>query len=99
MSEITLHTAQTSKSYSSKNRRFLGGTGVDNNYIYNIIFYAIYAIRHIFLCRNVGNAQTIHQLLNFINMTHKITPPKTAKINQNEVIASLRSALAQTTEH
>ena len=28
-------------------------------------------------------------------MTHKITPPKTAKINQNEVIASLRSALAQ----
>ena len=32
-------------------------------------------------------------------MTHKITTPKTAKINQNEVIASLRSALAQATEH
>ena len=31
-------------------------------------------------------------------MTRKITP-KTAKINQNEVIASLRSALAQTKEH
>ena len=31
-------------------------------------------------------------------MTHKITP-QTAKINQNEVIASPRSALAQATEH
>lgn len=31
-------------------------------------------------------------------MIRKITP-KTAKINQNEVIASLRSALAQTKEH
>ena len=28
-------------------------------------------------------------------MTHKITPPQTAKINQNAVIASRRSALAQ----
>ena len=32
-------------------------------------------------------------------MTHKIITPQTAKINQNEVIASLRSALAQTKVH
>ena len=32
-------------------------------------------------------------------MTHKITTPQTAKINQNEVIAFLRSALAQVKEH
>ena len=56
MSEITLHTAQLSKSYSAKNCRFLGDTGVDNiiYIIYNIIFYAIYTIQLFFLCRNVG---------------------------------------------
>ncbi len=36
MSEITLYTAKTPKSYFLKNRLFLGGIGVDNNYIYNI---------------------------------------------------------------
>ena len=36
MSEITLHTTKTPKSYFLKNRLFLGGIGVDNNYIYNI---------------------------------------------------------------
>lgn len=36
MSEITLHTAKTPKSYFLKNANFLGDTGVDNNYIYNI---------------------------------------------------------------
>ena len=36
MSEITLHTTKTPKSYFLKNRHFLGDTGVDNNYIYNI---------------------------------------------------------------
>ena len=36
MSEITLHTANLPKSYFLKNRHFLGDTGVDNNYIYNI---------------------------------------------------------------
>ena len=57
MSEITLYTAETPKSYFLKNRLFLGGIGVDNNYIlnliYNIIFYAIYTIRLFFLCYNV----------------------------------------------
>ena len=32
-------------------------------------------------------------------MKHKIIPTQTAKMNQNEVIASLRSALAQTKMH
>ena len=32
-------------------------------------------------------------------MKHKVIPTQTAKMNQNEVIASLRSALAQATEH
>jgi hypothetical protein len=36
MSEITLHAAQIPKSYFLKNDDFLGGIGVDNNYIYNI---------------------------------------------------------------
>ena len=57
MSEITLHTAETPKSYFLKNRLFLGGIGVDNIiyilYIYNIIFYAIYTIQLFFLCYNV----------------------------------------------
>ena len=48
MSEITLHTANLPKSYFLKNRHFLGGIGVDNSYIYNIIFYAIYTIRLFF---------------------------------------------------
>lgn len=33
MSEISLHTTQTQKSYFLKNDDFLGGIGVDNNYI------------------------------------------------------------------
>jgi hypothetical protein len=57
MSEITLHTVKTPKSYSAKNDDFLGVSGVDNNYIflkiYNIIFYTTYTIRHIFLCGSV----------------------------------------------
>ena len=36
MSEITLHTAKIPKSYFLKKSIFLGDTGVDNNYIYNI---------------------------------------------------------------
>ena len=36
MSEILLHTTETPKSYFLKNDDFLGGIGVDNNYIYNI---------------------------------------------------------------
>ena len=36
MSEIILHTANLPKSYFLKNAVFLGGIGVDNNYIYNI---------------------------------------------------------------
>jgi hypothetical protein len=52
MSEIILHIANLPKSYFLKNRLFLGGIGVDNNYIlyiiYNIIFYAIYTIRLFF---------------------------------------------------
>ena len=36
MSEITLYTAQSHNSYFLKKADFLGGIGVDNNYIYNI---------------------------------------------------------------
>ena len=36
MSEITLHTANLPKSYLPEKADFLGDTGVDNNYIYNI---------------------------------------------------------------
>ena len=36
MSEITLHTTKTPKSYFFEKSTFLGGIGVDNNYIYNI---------------------------------------------------------------
>jgi hypothetical protein len=56
MSEITLHTVKTPKSYSAKNDDFLGVSGVDNIIyfkIYNIIFYTTYTIRHIFLCGSV----------------------------------------------
>lgn len=46
MSEISLHTAKTPKSYFRLNADFLGGIGVDNIIysIYNIIFYATYTI-------------------------------------------------------
>ena len=37
MSEIILHAAQTPKLYFLKNRLFLGGIEVDNNYIYKYI--------------------------------------------------------------
>ena len=40
-------------------------------------------------------AQTTYQLLKFIKYDTQNYPPQTAKINQNAVIASLRSALAQ----
>ena len=40
-------------------------------------------------------AQTTYQLLKFIKYDTQNYPPQSAKINQNEVIASLRSALAQ----
>ena len=55
MSEIPLHTAQLLETYLPKNSDFLGDTGVDNiiYVIYNIIYYAIYTIRHIFLCDSV----------------------------------------------
>ena len=36
MSEITPYTVQSPKSYFTKIDIFLGDTGVDNNYIYNI---------------------------------------------------------------
>ena len=55
MSEFPFHTAQLLKTYFSKNRRFLGVSGVIYNYIHSIyyIFFERYAIRHIFLCGSV----------------------------------------------
>ena len=55
MSEFSRHTAKLPKTYFSKNRRFLGDTGVVYNYIHSIyyIFFERYAIRHIFLCGSV----------------------------------------------
>ena len=55
MSEITLHTAETPKSYFLKNRLFLGGIGVVYNYIHSIyyIFFDRYTIRLFFLCGSV----------------------------------------------
>ena len=55
MSEIFLHTAQTPKSYFTKNADFLGALGVVYNYIHSIyyIFFAIYTIRLFFYCYSV----------------------------------------------
>ena len=55
MSEITLHTAKTPKSYSAKIDDFLGGIGVVYNYILSIyyIFFDRYTIRLFFLCYSV----------------------------------------------
>ena len=55
MSEFFLHTAKLLKTYFSKNRDFLGVSGVVYNYIYNIyyIFFERYAIRLFFFCESV----------------------------------------------
>ena len=55
MSEITLHAAQTPKSYFLKIDDFLGDFGVVYNYIHSIyyIFFAIYTIRLFFYCYSV----------------------------------------------
>ena len=55
MSEITLHTAQLPKSYSSKIDDFLGVSGVVYNYIHSIyyIFFDRYTIQLFFLCYSV----------------------------------------------
>ena len=55
MSEINLHTAQTPKSYFTKNLLFLGALGVVYNYIHSIyyIFFDRYTIRLFFLCYSV----------------------------------------------
>ena len=55
MSEITLHAAQTPKSYFLKKCRFLGALGVVYNYIHSIyyIFFDRYTIRLFFYCYSV----------------------------------------------
>ena len=55
MSEISLHTAKTPKSYSRKNDDFLGDFGVVYNYIHSIyyIFFERYTIRLFFYCYSV----------------------------------------------